>query len=287
MPRKTYLVEDDYKEDQNHQQPRMVLNGHRIPAMMVDGTHPYGMRYHYIRPWLSIYEALAGLSLNPLLPGATIAIIGTGFGWEVEIATRLGYNAVGVETSSYVASVKDGSYEAEYRAKIVEEGMDPDSGAGAALLAEWNKDGRTTATILNEDLGTREGLKAVKDALGVPGGQKIDRAISANVLPVLDDSEAAAMNTDMLNLADHAAHYTPIGKNPDGSAKIGEPIPGAFYADGTQKTKAGNRTNYSWKSLMAWKALLTPATIMRTVKPTAPVKNGDEITWTRLTVESV
>ena len=277
--RKAYTTRVDYDEDQYHQLPVMGIGGRRYPAMMVSGTHPYGMRFHYIRPWLSIYEMLASLS-TPLSPGATVAIIGTGFGWEVEIATRLGYTAVGVETSSYVASVKSSSYEADYRTMISAEGFDPDSGAGADLLAEWNQDGRTTATILNEDIGTRDGLNAVKSALGVPNGQKIDWAISANVLPVLDDAEAVAMNTGMLNLADHAAHYTPIGKMPDGSGKFTELIPGEFYADGTQKNKAGNRTNYNWKSLIGWKALLAPATVMRTVAEIYPER-------TRLTVEVV
>lgn len=238
--------------------------------MMVDGTHPYGMRYHYVRPWLSIFEAMNGLT-TPLNPGATIAIIGTGFGWEVEIATRLGYNAVGVETSPYVEIMKSTSYEADYRAQIAAqkidgENMDPDSGAGAALLAEWLKDGRTTATILNEDIGTRDGLSAVKAALGVPNGQKIDRAISANVLPVLDDAEAVAMNTAMLNLADHAAHYTPIGLMSDGSGK------------------SNQRPDFNWKSLMQWKALLTPATIMRTIAPIKVMVDGKP-TWPRLSVE--
>lgn len=281
--RKTYETREDYDEDQRHQLPPRLLNGNRIPAMMVTGTHPFGMRYHYTRPWVSVFEAMNGLT-NPLNPGATIAIIGTGFGWEVEIATRLGYQAVGVETSPYVETMKATSYEADYRAQISSEGLDPDNDAGADLLAEWMTDGRTTATILNEDISTRDGLKNVKTALGVASGQKIDWAISANVLPVLDDAEAEAMNTSMLNLADHAAHYTPIGKMPDGSGKFTELIPGEFFADGTQKNKVGNRTNYSWKSLMAWKALLTPATIMRTVAPIKVVVDGKP-TWPRLTVE--
>lgn len=268
--RKTYTTKADYDEDQRHQLPPRTINGFRVGAMMVTGTHPAGMRYHYTRPWVSIFEFLATLS-TPLSSGDTIAIIGTGFGWEVEIATRLGYVAIGVETSPYVELVRGTSYEADYRIMLVENGLDPDADAGAALLAEWLIDGRTTATILNEDLSTRASLSAVKSSLGVPQGQKIDWAISANVLPVLDDSEAEDMNASMFNLADNVAHYTPVGSAQDGS-------------QGDNQKGVG--LNYNWKSLMAWKVLLPPAKILRTVRPIKTVVDGAP-TWPRLSVESV
>ena len=250
--RKQYATRADYDEDQRHQLPPRVLDGHKIQAMMVEGTHPYGMRYHYVRPWVSILEALN------IPAGATRLFVGTGFGWEAEIANELGFTAVGVETSSYVHSVKDADYTTEYRERIISEGLDPDSGAGAALLAEWDVNGRTQSIILNEMMNTAQSRKAVRNALGLSGNTKVDWAISANVLPVLDDSEVVDMNTAMQLVADNVAHYTPI-----------------LSTVGTQ------RPDFNWKTLMGWKALLTPSIIIRTVRPT------NKPAWDRLTTEMV
>ena len=189
MPRKQYLSRQDYDEDQGHQLPPRMVNGEKVGAMMVSGTHPAGMRYHYYRPWVSIIEAMEGFQ-TPLVPGSNVGMIGAGFGWDAEVVASLGYNVVSVETSTYVEQVKDTSYETDYRAHLTANGLDPDSGPGATILAEWMLEPRTKGTILHVDLGKNAGRKAIKDALGIAANANLDWAISCNVLPVLDDNEA-------------------------------------------------------------------------------------------------
>lgn len=252
MPLKTYTTKEDYDEDQRHQIPPMNVGGFDFPAYMVTGTHPWGMRYHYTRPWLSVIEALG------LAPGSTVVVLGSGFSWDAEVIASLGHTVVGVETSSYVEDNKDTSYEVDYRAQITGMGYDPDSGAGAALLAEWSALPRTQATILLENLNGNQSQRRVRQALGLSGNTKADWAITANVLPVLSDGEASAVDDNGHQIADNVAHYTPVK---------------------SIKYPGRQRPDFNWHTLAEWKALLPNSTLIRTIRPT------NKPAWNRLTTE--
>ncbi len=177
-----------------------------------------------------------------LTDGQRIGIAGGGFGWTAEELARLLPNSriVTTDTSSWVHANKDLPATANYRAAIQKAGLDPDSGGGAALLAEMDDGGaQARVTILDEELSNDGSRNRVRQAVG----GTLDWAISEEVLPWLVDNECVELDGWMRRLAPNIAHLlTPYRAN-----VAAEPEPPPVW---------------NWKTGDDWKLMLPDSTIV-------------------------
>jgi hypothetical protein len=138
----------------------------------------------------------------------TVLLVGAAYGWEVEAfkAALPGITCVGTETSSYIHSVAAETETLELRTIISLAGLDPDTGEGAAILAEIDDGGiRMRETVLNEGLQNNGSRNRVKNSWG---GGNADWAISMQVLPWITDQEALDLSANMHLVANNVAHLT-------------------------------------------------------------------------------
>jgi len=169
----------------------------------------------------------------------TVVEVGCGLGWTVERLVDLGFTVMGVETSAFVAAEKGGSEAADVDAALIAAGYDPTRGEGArqraAMLAEPRC--KVPTLILNEDVNTGRGRNAVRSALGLSGAQKANWGISISVMQTLTDTEASALNNNMVGICTNVAHHITVLPEVENSI-------------------------WNKKTAEQWKALLAPALIV-------------------------
>ncbi len=196
-----------------------IIKCHYLAAVMRDGMHAM------------MSSIIAALELDTTM---TIALVGVGMGWEAERLDDLGYNAIGIDTSTWVQSVQGTVEDTEIDAAITDSGLNPTVGEGLRLRALMGTGVvRTQHTVLDENMLTNRSRGVVKQALGLSGNTKIDWVISMNILPGLDDTEIVSASTEVRKVATNVAHYTSVFK-PEGRS----------------------HPDSSWKTLEQWKVLL-------------------------------
>lgn len=195
-------------------------------------------RSHYLKTGFHHAQGLIG-ALG-LTASDAVAVIGCGFGGTVEglLALVPGISAVGVDVSPWVQSAKDTTETAYLRGKIAEAGLDPDTGKGAAKLAEYDTGETRAATfILNTDItGGGKARNDIKSALGLKNNEDITWAVSDDLLTSLTDGEITDHIGAMNALAVSCAHLvTPL----------------------MPETTQDPRLN--WKTMSEWRALIDAA----------------------------
>lgn len=175
--------------------------------------------------------------------GATIVIVGGGFGWSAEAYKSILPNAniVSTDNSLWVQAEKNNTETADIQQWIAEAGV---TGEEADVWLQRFDSGLTRATtpVLDEDLLSPASERRVKNALGLTGSEIADFAISEDVLPWLTDAEAVNLSRGMRNVASGVVHMaTPRIENPK-HPEPGEP--------------------WNWKSRAGWKVVLTPDVIV-------------------------
>jgi hypothetical protein len=97
-----------------------------------------------------------------------LCIVGSGFGWGVEGAiAATGATAVGIDISDYIAAEQGNTEEAEIRAEITAQGLDPDTGRGAEILAfAFDGQPRSSVVTLQNDASTGPLRQQIRTALG-------------------------------------------------------------------------------------------------------------------------
>lgn len=196
-----------------------------------------------------------------LADGQSLGIAGGGFGWIAEELARLlpSSRIITTDTSSLVHAQKDLPATANYRAAIAKAGLDPDSGEGAALLADMDDGGaQARVTIVDEDLSNNSSRNRVRQAVG----GALDWAISEEVLPWLIDDECVALDGWMHDLAPNVAHLlTPyrahIATEPEPEPVWNWKHPGAPNDGVVQKM-----WDQPWYTVDSWKALVPGSTIV-------------------------
>ena len=164
--------------------------------------------HRYFRMQVAMRYATQVVPLLGLTATDTLLVVGAAYGWEVEAFKSVlpFLLVVGTETSSYIHSVAGETETVELRFIIQQAGLDPDSGEGAAILAEIDDGGlRMRETVLNESMSNNGSRNRVKDSWG---GGKADWAISMQVLSWLDDQECIDMADRMHLVANNVAHLT-------------------------------------------------------------------------------
>lgn len=128
------------------------------------GYHKFIRRQGLINSWVQWQAALNLSASDPTL------IVGAGFGWGIEgiRAALPGIIVCGTDLSQYIHDEKANSETAELRQRIVDAGLDPDTGRGAEILAAID-DGlaRTdpNVIVLQEDAQTNTSRNAIRAAL--------------------------------------------------------------------------------------------------------------------------
>lgn len=128
-------------------------------------------RCHYHKAMMKPVLATMWANIQPVLQIQStdyVAIVGAGFGWGVEAAiAETGATIVGVDISDYIATEQGNTETAELRALITANGLDPDTGRGAEILA-FLDDGqpRSNVVVLQEDMQTNQSRNAIRSALG-------------------------------------------------------------------------------------------------------------------------
>jgi hypothetical protein len=182
------------------------------------------------------------LLLN-LGPGDRVCIIGCGFGWGGEALKGVhpGIQVVGTELSDYIDQEKGLPETAEIRTCIGKTGLNPDTGEGAAILAQLDDGGPRT-----------RGVTIAKNALDNPGkrnqlralftGNQVDWIVTEDLLTCMSDGviTSALSDWDALGATQGIVHLlTPRYVNNPG---VGGQDPG-----------------YNWKTLNEWRTFLDAA----------------------------
>jgi hypothetical protein len=167
-----------------------------------------------------------------------ILFVGAGFGWTIEILENsFNYvNILGTDTSQYILDNQDSNEDAEIAEAMAKVGLDASRGEGLRKRANIRTAGkrrRCAKPIENEDLLSVASRNRVKTKLG----GSVDVAITEEVLTCLEDAEAATLSASMNTLAPQVIHLT------------------------TELQEAGQDSEYNWKSIDDWKALLPADTI--------------------------
>ncbi len=143
--------------------PERYLNGHPGDQAPV--------KVHYHRAMMAPILAARWAALQPILnilPTDFVCVAGAGFGWGVEaLIAESGATCVGVDVSDYVNAEKDNTEAAELRAEITAVGLDPDTGAGAELLAFLDNGlARSNIVLLQSDMSSQNERQLIRQALG-------------------------------------------------------------------------------------------------------------------------
>jgi hypothetical protein len=157
MPRQTYDTKADYD----------LISYKRVPGQdRLAG--PNAALYHYHRnhefPW---HAKLADWLVNTSGFNLTrTAIIGSGFPWTEEALVEAGHTGsiTSIDPSDYIQTADE--EEPEHRAEIQRIGLDPDTGEGAALLAQMNGGRRKLRPVHVHDIGTPQGKNAIRAEIG-------------------------------------------------------------------------------------------------------------------------
>lgn len=163
----------------------------------------------------------------------TVVIVGGGFGWSAEALELLtGCDAIGIDTSSWVHSVKDSPEDADYTAAFDAAGVP--AGERAALVADLRARGRGAGNrarvpISNESMSNNGSRNRVK---GLFASGRVTIGISEDMLSTLTDAEitSALSNLGALDSFRAAIHLVSTSEIAD----TGQP--------GNWKTLAGWRT---------------------------------------------
>jgi SAM-dependent methyltransferase len=169
-------------------------------------------------------------------PAKHICVIGCGFGWFVEQLVALGYTqAFGFDPSTFIQANFNGTEEADINAAIAAVGLSPTVGAGAAIKARIFDGGtRARVPIGNQDGKTASSRSAIVHTFNQ---SRVDVIHTQNVVEALTDAEVAAYAPQLRQIAP-VTHL--IGVASPGN------VPGLM----------------NWKTLVQWKALLTPDTVI-------------------------
>jgi hypothetical protein len=144
-------------------------------------------------------------------PTHRVALIGGAYGWVAEEWISAGYQWVGVfDISAHVHA---------------------------------NKSVNAVVTIHNESGETNNSKGNIRQALGRNRNQKIDWAVTEDLLPMYTDAEINSYAPHLRDLANNVAHWvTPLA-------------PGSFM-------------EMNWKTMAAWKAMMTPDSVIERGKAT-------------------
>jgi hypothetical protein len=176
-----------------------------------------------------------------IAPGPSILLFGAGFSWLAEALEDLEFDrVVGIDTSTWIQSVKNSDEVDEIDAAIEAVGLDPNTGEGLEVrnkirgLAK-GPGNRTRASrgCLNENGRTGASRGRIKQALGISGNDLIDWGLTENLAPGFDDAEVLEASSDLDQICTQSVHLVPtlgLGNDQD-------PI-------------------LNWKTLADWKALV-------------------------------
>lgn len=151
------------------------LYSFRVERYMPNGFLDMGVRpefrCHYHKFFMKPILATMWSRLQPILQIQStdyVAVVGAGFGWGVEaVIAESGATVVGIDISDYIVTEQSNTETAELRALITANGLDPDTGRGAEILA-FIDDGqpRSNVVVLQEDMQTNQSRNAIRAALG-------------------------------------------------------------------------------------------------------------------------
>jgi hypothetical protein len=138
----------------------------------------------------------------------TIAILGAGYGWSVEEFLAAGYtNVIACDTSAVI---------------------------------QGNKAVNAVVTIHNEGGSTNNSKRTIRQLLGRGQNQKIDWAITEDILPCFTDAEITQYAPHLRDIATNVAHW------------VSPTFEGAVHT-----------LDLNWKTIDQWKALMSPDWIVQ------------------------
>lgn len=240
----------------------------RLPAIFLPGESSFGchaadrkevrLQYHrYVCAPSGRLRAKVLEKQLALTPSDNVAMIGSGLGFTTEGLTALGIPAVAIDTSTWIETAKSETETSEIAAILTEVGILPITARYAEVMALLEDGGtRARVTIENEDIAVDEARARLEAKYGI-----FTWAISDNVLPWLDDAEAAALDFAMGEIAADVAHQV----TPYNDAQAQKPEP---YAVLNWKHMEGNAPVVSelmdqpWYTVTSWKALLPNSAIL-------------------------
>lgn len=123
-------------------------------------------------------------------------------------------------------------------------GLSPIVAVDTSMWIQANKVQNATVTILSEDGTSNASRGRIRQALGLSGSTRATWCISEDVLPVLSDAEAVQLATAMRQIGTNVAHWVSV------ATVSGDP-------------------RLNWKTLEAWKALVTPDKVVQRGTATA------------------
>ncbi len=196
------------------------------------------LHYHreVIRPFIQaqVTGLIAALTLETT---QSIVIVGGAFGWSVEELLSRDWKLKDIavtDTSTYVQDSKGGTEEVEINAAITLAGLDPGAAKGLAIKTKHFDGGarvRLGIIIHDEDLLLPSSTKAVRQAAGATGNNKVDWCISEEVITNLEDADVVAMLEGMDDVGTNVAHLTSaLSQNQD--------------------------PDYNWKTMADWRTFL-------------------------------
>jgi hypothetical protein len=149
------------------------------------------------------------LEAKGMKPTDAVAILGAGYGWSVEEFLAAGYqNVIACDTSAYIHA---------------------------------NKNVNAVVTIYNEGAQTNNSKRTVRQLLNRGGNsQKIDWAITEDILPCFTDAEISQYAPHLRDIATNVAHWV------------------SCTFEGATHTMDMN-----WKTRDSWKAFMTPDWIVQ------------------------
>jgi len=177
------------------------------PGAYVPVTRPE-IRLHYTRAtfWLEAQSRAARfVQIMSLTTNDTVVILGGAFGWTAEaLVVNHGIQAISVDTSAWVQSVKDQPETDDLDAAISAVGLDPATGTGAAIKGDLIIEGggsgnRARVPVANEQINNPGSRNRVK---GLFASGRVTVVITEDLLSSLTDAEigtlagrAAALDT--------------------------------------------------------------------------------------------
>lgn len=211
MPVRSYDTRADFLRD--YSSPYWLVedppgSGQIVRQAFVGVEAEYGIRQFGLRIGESNADLLI-VVLNPN-PADTLLILGSGFGWTVEVLEARGFASIlGIDTSPYIQTAKDLDDGTDIDAALIAGGLNPLLSDGARIKAASHSPGprvRASRGIPNEDLGTGASRGRVKQFLGVSGADKIVLGVSEFALDALTDAEAVSVSDRMNDVCDRVVH---------------------------------------------------------------------------------
>ncbi len=163
----------------------------------------------------------------------TIMLVGAAFGWTGEgiIEVLPTAQVFGVDNSTYIQANKDKDESAEIIEALRRADLNPDS-VGAPYIEAYKGEQRSRLEILDVDMLDLKAVELLHQS------RHIDWAISEDVLPWLNDSEALELDRNMRRISVNVAHVvTP------------------YMEDQTQYPEHPIFSSYDRKALWNWKTV--------------------------------